>query len=166
MNNKIKIVLSLLLQSGLVLAYAPVNMFRPYDINWRMTDWKGKDVEEAKYRLGINVESGDTFRSRNFISDKAGLLSIYQATQSSIAMLLGAPAGSAIESLANEIMPATDDGTRGHFNLDGAKYREIAYTFYVNRDFELETVPGIFQLTGYLPFRAMKISGVGVFYPE
>jgi len=76
MNKTKKILLLLAIQTVLVQAYAPINVFRPYDINWRMSEWSGPGVKEAKYRFGINLEWGDTIKSRNTGSNKKDLLEI------------------------------------------------------------------------------------------
>ena len=62
----------------------------------------------------------------------------------------------------NAISPATDDGIRGHIKIEGAKYRDIMYTVYLQRAFKISGVLGKFHLTGHLPFRDMKITGINL----
>ncbi len=157
MNKKVLYIL-ILLQSAFVYGYAPMNLYRPYDINWRMEDrYLGK---KFKYKMGTNIEYGSTDDSRNWDSEKVNLLDMYQDSQSSIAMLLNPVIGSDIEKLAQDISPATDDGIRGHFKLEGARYKEFSATVYLQRLYEFESITGKFYLTGYLPLRDMRISNV------
>ncbi|MCK4265061.1 hypothetical protein KAW80_01750 [Candidatus Babeliales bacterium] len=159
MNTKFKFLLIFICSFNLK-AYAPTNFHRPYDTNFRMNAWRGRGINEAKFRIGGNFEYGNTTKARNWNSGKVDLLAMYQSSQSSISMLLGAEPGSSIDNLSKEISPATDDGVRGHFKLSGSKYEELAYTLYAQRYFNFESIPGRVLFTSYFPFRDMKISNV------
>ncbi|MFH1461380.1 MAG: hypothetical protein ABIF12_00315 [bacterium] len=154
----IKIVLLGLSFSGLISAFAPTNFYRPYDINWRMSDCKDK-----KFRLGVNVEYGDTNKSRDAGEQRTGVLRLYNQTESSLGMLLGADVGSDIYNLANLLLPAynpaTDDGVRGRFELDG-KYTQASVNFEGVYRMPVEVIPGKFELHLHVPFKYMQISNV------
>ena len=139
-------------------AFAPTNFYRPYDVNLRMTEWKG-----AKFSFGANFEYGNTGKCRDWNENKVNVLRIYSDTESSIAMLLGATRGSEIYNLANSLLPAyapaTDDGYRGRFKLDG-NYEGADLTFWGKYRLPIKTIPGTFDLYLFFPFKYMEIGNV------
>ena len=163
------LVLSTLLLYLPCAAFAPTNFFAPFDINWRTDVWPQTNVRPqekdtyTKFKLGAFAEYGDTQHGHNSDNDRTGVLSIYQDTQSSIAMLLGAPEGSPITTLARTLsaalLPATDDGCRGRFELDG-NYREFDYTFFGQYTFLIPNLPGNFDLTALVPFKERSINNI------
>jgi hypothetical protein len=138
-------------------AFAPTNFYRPYDINWRLPD------QNKKLRFGVNFEYGDTKKCRDFAEQRTNVLRIYNSTESSLGMLLGAEPGSDIYNLATLLLPAynpaTDDGVRGRFELDG-KYTQASLTFETMYKLPIETIPGNFELHLYVPFKYMKVGDV------
>ncbi len=139
-------------------AFAPINFHRPYDINFRMAEWEG-----TRFKFGANFEYGHTRRCRDWDENKVGVLQIYNQTESSLAMLMGAERGSDIHQLANRLLPAfapaTDDGVRGRFKLDG-KFEGYDLTFWGKYRLPLENVPGNFDFDFYVPFCYLEISDV------
>ncbi len=143
--------------SFLFASFAPTNFYRPYDINLRMSDWP-----DTRFKLGANFEYGRTHRGRNFSEDRCNVLSIYNETESSLAMLMGAKQGSDAYQLANKLIPAysptTDDGVRGHFKLDG-RYEGADLTFYGKYKIN-DVFSGFLDAYFYVPVRYMEISEV------
>ena len=144
--------------TNLISAFAPTNFYRPYDMNWRLPEVKDKD-----FRLGINVEYGDTNKCRDVGENRNGVLRLYNQTESSLGMLLGADPGSEIYALANLLLPAynpaTDDGVRGRFELDG-KYTQASLFFEAKYKLPIETMPGNFDIYLHVPFKYMQVSNV------
>jgi hypothetical protein len=139
-------------------AFAPTNFNRPYDINFRMAEWEG-----TKVKLGANFECGNTTKSRNGDEDKVDVLSLYNDTESSLAMLMGSENKSVIKDLADKLLPAfapaTDDGVRGRFKLEG-KYEEADLTFWGKYKIPLGSMPGNFDIYLYIPIRYMDVKDV------
>ena len=150
--------LSVFFTGNFLVAFAHTNFSRPYDINFRMAQWKGKD-----FRLGVNAEYGTTSSGRDWDENKVGTLRIYNDSESALTMLMGAQRGSDIYNLANALLPAfapaTDDGVRGHFKLDG-KYEELALTVHGKYNLPIEAIPGNFDISFYIPFRSMDVKNV------
>ncbi|MCK4650967.1 hypothetical protein KAT08_02205 [Candidatus Babeliales bacterium] len=152
------LVLSVLFISNFLLSYAPTNFHKPYDVNFRMAEWKG-----TRFRFGTNFEYGTTNKCRDFDENKVGVLRIYNKNESALAMLLGAKRGSDIHQLANNLLPAfapaADDGERGRFLLDG-KFEGLDFTFCGQYRLPIETIPGKFDFYTYIPFRYMRVGNV------
>lgn len=139
-------------------AFAPTNFSRPYDVNFRMEDWQG-----TNFKLGANFEYGNTTRGRNAEENECNVLQIYHHAESSLAMLMGAEKDSEINVLANKLLPAyspaTDDGYRGRFKLDG-KYEEADLTFWGKYRLPLKSLAGNFDIYLYIPVRYMEMKDV------
>ncbi|MBD3272777.1 hypothetical protein GF385_00300 [Candidatus Dependentiae bacterium] len=148
----------ILILTNSLSGFAPTNFYRPYDINWRLPDCKDK-----KFRLGVNFEYGDTNKCRDSGENRTGVLRLYNQTESSLGMLLGAEQGSDIYNLANLLLPAyspaTDDGVRGRFEIDG-KYTQASINFEGRYKLPIETIPGNFELYLHVPFKYMQVSNV------
>jgi len=152
MSKKAKVVLSVfgvmcLWASGM-LAYAPTNFHKPYDINFRMEEWKG-----TRFQAGASFEYGTTSKCRDWDENKVGVLRLYSPSESALTMLLGAQRGSDIYNLANRLLPAfapgTDDGRRGRFLLDG-EFEGLDLNFWGKYKLPIEKIPGNFDLYWYL----------------
>ncbi len=139
-------------------AFAHTNLYRPYDINLRMADW-----ENTSFKCGVNFEYGDTSKCRDWDENKVNVLQIFSPTESSLAMLAGAEPGSDIYEYANRFLPAfspaTDDGVRGHFKLDG-KFEGWDLTFWGQYRISSENIPGKFDVFLYVPFRYLELGDV------
>lgn len=139
-------------------AVAHTNFYKPYDINFRMEDW-----DNTKFRFGANFEYGDTSKCRDWDENKVNVLQIYSPTESSLAMLAGAELGSEIHDFASKFLPpygpATDDGCRGGFKLNG-EFEGWDLTFYGKYRLPSKGVPGEFDVFLYLPFCYMELSNV------
>ena len=139
-------------------AYTPTNFYRPYDINLRMAEWKGQNVA-----VGMNFEYGSARTGRNGSEDKTGVLRIYNQTESALAMLMGAQRGSQIYQLAQRLIPAhgpaTDDGVRGNFKLDG-DFQGLDWTIWTRCRLPIKTLPGSFDFYLYVPFRYIEIDDI------
>lgn len=144
--------------TNMVNAFAPTNFYRPYDINFRLPQ-----VKDKKFRFGVNVEYGDTNKGRNFAEKSTNVLRIYNQTESSLGMLLGADRGSNIYNLANLLLPAydpaTDDGLRGRFKLDG-KYTQATIDFEFVYKLPIKSIQGYFELYTHIPFKYQEVSDV------
>lgn len=140
-----------------IFAFAPTNFYRPYDINWRLPE------QNKKFRFGVNFEYGDTKKCRDFAEQRTNVLRLYNSTESSLGMLLGAEPGSNIYNLATLLLPiynpSTDDGIRGRFELDG-QYRQASLTIDTMYKLPIKTVPGNFELHLYIPFKYIEIGDV------
>lgn len=156
--KKLKVILLGLSFSTLAFAYPPTNFFTPYNINWRLPD-----VKDKKFLFGINFEHGNTNDCRNGGEDKAPVLRLYNATESSLAMLLGAQVGSDIYNKANLLLPAyapaTDDGVRGRFELDG-NFEQTNINLLAKYKLPIETIPGNFDLIVHVPATHMVVKDV------
>ena len=157
-NIKILMFMALCSASSEMSAFIHTNFNRPYDINFRMTEWKG-----TSFTFGINTEYGRTSKCKNLSDDTLGALQIFNDSESSLAMLMGANRGSSPHALASFFesprVNATDDGVRGHFKLNG-KYEELALTLYGKYRLPIKSVPGNFDLYLYAPLCYKGISGV------
>jgi hypothetical protein len=124
-----------------------------------MAEWKG-----TRFRFGTNVEYGTTTKCRDWDENRVGVLRLYNASESSIAMLMGAKRGSSIYERANLLIPAlagvTDDGKRGRFLLDG-RFEGLDFSFWGKYNIPVGKIPGNFDIYCYVPFRYMDISNVG-----
>jgi len=153
LNQKL-LIFFMLISSG-VSAFAPTNFYRPYDVDFRMYEWKHNN-----FRIGAFAELGKTTNSRNWDSNKVPTLQIYNDTESSIGMLLGVPRGSYLDKLAQSLgvsaAPATDDSCRGRFKLNGT-YKEHSYIFFTRYKLPI-VLDGTFELAMFVPFREIKIT--------
>jgi len=165
LKRKIYIIFFIFFVSGsnLMCSYAPVNFNKPYDVNYWMNDWyNGKKRELLK--IGCSAEYGTTKKSRNYSGDSVDLLSLYQNTQSSLAMLLGADSGSDIDNFGKDLLddinyPEVDDSYRGNFKVY-ARYHELDCNLFTQLNFHFESIPGKFDITAYAPIRYMAIKNV------
>ena len=153
------ILLFICIISSSLLSYAPTNFYRPHDVDFRLHEWK----KNNSLRFGVMAEYGETSKCRNWDSDKAHVLKIYNEYQSSVAMLLGAQAGSAIDNLANSFSvpyaTITDDGYRGAFRLDG-EYEEYNFVAFAKWKLPLNFLEGVSELNIFLPIKHMKFDKV------
>jgi len=140
-------------------AYSPTNFYRPHDVDFRSQEWKKNNC----LRFGDMAEYGETSKCRNWDSDKVHVLKIYNEYQSSVAMLLGAPSGSAAENLANSFSvpyaTITDDGYRGAFRLNG-EYKELSFIAFAKWKLPLNFVDGVSELNIFVPFKNMEFDNV------
>lgn len=144
--------------SSLILAFAPTNFYRPSDVNLKFPHCNDK-----KLQLGLNVEYGNTMKSRDFVENKVPALRLYNETESSLAMLMGADPGTEINNLANSLTfngnPISDDGIRGHFKLNG-RYEQINLNMVSKYKLPFNSTTGKFELLLYIPFKYMEIADV------
>lgn len=138
-------------------SYAPTNFFRPFDVDFRQHEW-GKN----NWRVGALAEFGKTSKGRDWDENKNNVLQLYDATQSSVAMLLGAPANSTIYNIANGLgissATITADSTRGKFVLTG-EYEEQDVTLFCKYKLP-ELIDGTFEAALYIPFKSVKYKNV------
>jgi len=155
----------LILGQTALVGYAPINFNKPYDANFRFSSWPSEKSKNKIELLKVvnTLEIGSKSKSLNWNKDSVGLLSIYQDTQSSLAMLLQAPQGSDAYNLQKNLQDAytapNSDGSRGAFRLSG-KFEGIDYSLYSQFNFKFESIPGRFDFTAYLPVRSLKIKNV------
>jgi len=140
-------------------AYAPTNFFRPYEVDYRLHDWK---TNKTNLRLGVAAEYGTTSKCRDWDENKKNVLQRYNEKESSIAMLLGAPTGSATDRFARSLglsaATATADGCRGAFTLTG-EYEQAGCTFFGKYKLPIN-LEGTFTLGVYVPLQSMEFKNV------
>jgi hypothetical protein len=158
--NKIKLLLRSVLCALVTFtanAYAPTNFDRPYEVDFRLYDW-----ENSKFRLGAEVEYGDSKRGFNSNEKKCNVLQIYNPQESSVGMLLGAPKGSTTEALARSLGigsgNGTNDGYRGQFNVKG-KYEETDCTFFSRYKLPIN-LDGTFYVSLFVPCKKIEYKDV------
>ena len=133
----------LFLSQTALVAYAPINFNKPYDANFRFSPWPSQNNKNKIELLKLvnTLEIGSKSKSLNWNKDSVGLLSIYQDTQSSLAMLLQAQQGSDVYNLQKKLQDAytapNSDGSRGSFRLKG-EFEGIDYSLYSNLILDLK----------------------------
>ena len=141
-------------------AMAPNNFFAPYDPNLRLAA-----APDTKFRVGLNVEGGSTRTGRDLNHNKSNVLQLYDATQSTIAMVMVPTC-----QIANQLpisLPVltswagapTDDGYRGHIQMTG-KFEQVDATVYGTYLLPQRIVPGDLSLSAYLPVRQVSVDGI------
>ncbi len=157
-KNITSVFCSFLFLSSTLVSYTPTNFNKPYDINFRMAEWKG-----TKFSFGTNVEYGQTSKSRDGNEKRVEMLRMHNPSESALSMLLGAKRGSDIHQLANLLIPAfapaLDDGRRGHFLLNG-KFEGLDFTFWGKYRLPIEAIPGKFDVFVYCPFRYLRVGDI------
>lgn len=138
-------------------SYAPTNFTRPYEVDFKLHEWN-KD----NFRIGAFGEYGTTKKCRDWDENKKNVLQIYNPQQSSVAMLLGAPAGSVIEKMAKDLGASantvTANGCRGQFTLTG-EYEEADATIFAKYKLPIN-LDGVFELACFVPFKHFKFKNV------
>jgi len=147
-----------LLVNKVCVSYAPTNFHKPYDVNFRMAEWK-----DTRFRFGTSVEYGTTSKCRDWDENKTNVLRLYNKSESALTMLMGAERGSQIHNLANVLLPAfapaTDDGRRGRFLLNG-EFEGLDVNFSGKYRLPIEKIPGNFDFYLYVPLRYMRLGNV------
>ncbi len=137
---------------------APTNFFFPHERIFRSETWEGSSL-----KLGAAVEDGSSRTSFNFSEEKVPLLGIYNFSESGIAMLMGSTPGTPTYNLANSLLaslgPATDDGFRGRFVLNG-KYEQTQLTIFARYRLPGLLLGGHLEIGAYVPFRSIDITEV------
>lgn len=163
-RKKIIIILSSAILPIKILTFAQTPFYKPYDINYRTDLYNFSDEQSdshyAHLKVGVSSEYGETDKSLNGSAERTSLLSIYHHSESSLAMLQGAQAGSPIKQLANQLNSAligvTDDGKRGRLKFYG-KYSELDFNLYASYWFRVYKIPGHFHVNLYIPFRDKRV---------
>ncbi len=164
MKKILLLVAPIVFSAPLSASIAPTDFFRPWDIAYYTEYWPQEDGGSyKKFKTGVQVEYGDTSDGWNFSNDKSGVLRIYNDTESAIAATFGAPPCTALDdlsrSLSGALSPATDDGCRGRFRVDG-RYRELDVTWFSQYNFLVDGVEGNFDVSLYVPFVDKKFTDV------
>lgn len=125
-----------------------MNLLRPYDSLIRPAYSHG-------YRFQFSLV-GETGISDKSFSDecRTNVLRIWNANQDGLAMLDGFADTTEIGRKRIEV-DANDDGTRGHFCVDGSLHNQFS-AYFGARAFFREN----WTLSAYLPFYAMKLNDV------
>jgi len=148
----------ILVQNVQLFSFASTNFYRPYDINFKTADVRGKD-----WKVGVNFEHGSTSNGRDLSENKANILRLANSTESSIAMLTNFPKDSDPWKILNDLpfkfSATTDDGVRGHFKFSG-DFEETDFTIWGRYRLPLPSLPGKFDFYAYVPFKDIKISNV------
>lgn len=139
--------------------------YRPYDINYRTDLYKISDSKIGHLKIGTTFEIGGATKSLDESGSSVSLLSIYHNSESSLAMLQGAPEDSKTAQLANELNTmlagATDDGKRGRIKFH-AKFKEMDYNIYTSYWFQFYKIPGYFHFATYLPIRSKLVKNLSI----
>lgn len=142
-------------------ALPPTVLSRAYD-----ADYGIKHNEEERFIVGTTVEGGCGTSSYDEDEHKNRLLSLYSPTQSSIAFLANAPAGSAASNLWRNLNlgpyslnDSANDDYRGQFIVNG-KYSQIDLTLFARYKLPFSIIPGEWTLSCYLPVSHAELSGV------
>lgn len=151
-------------------AFAPTDFFAPFDPALRLPPAPHRDP----LRLGINVEYGDTSRSRNWEGDRRDLLQVNDDTESALAMFEGNQvtvnniddfldiktqlhlSGGCSRSGGTTGCRVFDDGAAGHLKLSG-KFEQLDVTPHVRYVLPLKLFPGDLALSAHLPIRHAKV---------
>lgn len=152
-----KIIFFICISSMSLHAYAPTNFYRSHDIDFRLYEW-----QHNNFRLGSSIEYGKTSKCRDWDENKHNVMQLYNPTESSVAMLLGAPAGSTIDDLAKALgvsaATVTDDDYRGRFKLCG-EYKEIDLTLFGHYKLPIN-LAGTFEIAFFVPLKSMEFAQV------
>lgn len=119
--------------------------------------------ENSNIKLDVTLEDGSTRSSRNSAQDKVDFLAIYNPSESSLAMLLGALEGSSINAFANSLLtplgPVTDDGVRGHFLID-SHFEQTEVTLSARIRIPAAVFSGFADIGIYFPIKHVSIAHI------
>lgn len=161
------LVLSVVMLSSSVGAFAPSNEFRPYDAALQLL----KPRKTGPFRLSIDGEYGSRTTGRNWDAKRRNVLALHDDSESTIGMVQDPvnPNASLQALLADQAAflaahpPLTikdfDDGARGHVQLSG-KYSGMNVNFNGSYILPLKQIPGQFDVRLHVPVVAKKISDV------
>jgi len=173
-NTKNIVVLAILAISVVAgaRAFAPTNFFTPWDPALRLPP-AGKSTP---FRIGVNMEYGDTHNGRNWDDKKRNVLRLYDETQAAIPALEQPSAAIDTPDFENLIHQlriagwrpggvngggAWDDGTRGHLLLNG-KFEQFDVTPHMRYILPFKSFPGSLALSAHLPIRHAEIDNVSI----
>ncbi len=143
--------------------YFMSNFNVPYDITFRVPSWPRKDGKPERFILSNVLEIGSTEHSYSSCTERAPLLEIYQPSESTLAMLMGAPKNSCATALIPQLAPGLamlgDDGCRGHVKFFG-KYHEWNYNIFGHLNFRIPTIDGNFYTELYIPIRHRSFTDI------
>lgn len=149
-------------------AFAPTNFFPPYDPALRLPPASDKDP----FRIGLNIEWGETHNCRNWDGDKHNVLQIHNDSESSIAALYNPTTAVATADFLNlnrllriaggAWRPggvggggAFDDGVRGHIRWTG-HFEQVDFTPHLRYEFPFNFA-GHLAISAMLPIRHAEI---------
>jgi len=160
MNKKFILTLAVLFLFKNAFGYAPTNFYRPFEVDFRNYEWGN---EKLNLRVGAFAEYGQTDDCRDWDENKNNVIRLYNQTESSLAMLLGAPKDSQIYKIANSLgvssAVATSDDYRGKFFLNG-EYEETNLVFFSRYKLPI-TLDGTFELSLFVPLKSMEFKNIG-----
>ncbi len=140
-----------------IICYPPTNFFKPFEHDFRLYEWKNNN-----FRIGASGEYGQTNNCRDWDENKHNVLQMYNAKESSIAMLLGAPKDSVTDKLAKSLgvsaATATQDDNRGRFILTG-EYEEYDVNLFAKYKLPIN-IDGTIELSCFIPFKSLEIKNV------
>lgn len=135
-------------------AHASMNLLRPYDTLIRPYPPSPKPDRSVWWQDFFIGEGGVSSKGFNGDAHHVDATRIWQCTQDSLAMLDGFPDDSDIGKKRIEV-DANDDGTRGHFLVDGDLDTKFAGA-YALRAFFLKS----WSVSAYLPFYVQELKNV------
>lgn len=118
---------------------------------------------KKKHKTGILCEAGKTCNGRNFDTKKSNVLSIFDRTQSSVAMFLNPqitiPEAENIRRYFRAPHEIVDNGITGHFSLTG-KYEEISFNLWHRSTLPLKNIPGVTYFSALLPLHQVEMKEI------
>lgn len=132
-------------------AYAQINIFRPYGINFRHK--KKKEAHDKIFSL--RSAFGFSQKARNNDGDKVSSPQYLFADQNALAMLKGMPEGSETAALAERINVDEDTGVRGHYKVTGDYQVPFQLVFAGHYHLDDEWSAGV-----HVPFYHMKFDNI------
>lgn len=156
-SSKIVFIMSLALYGANAFSFIDTGFYKPYDVNLKLSD-----PYKSNWRVGLNFEHGSSSECRDFDENRVNVLSMYNKTESSLAMFLN-PVDEAlakqINGLGFNLGALADDGIRGHFKFSG-DYSETDVNLWTKYAFNLNSIPGNFNFHCFIPFKKKEISNV------
>jgi hypothetical protein len=144
--------------NGMLNAFFPINIFRPFDINLMPEPWPGKCLQlTGFYEAGFNFHgfAPDENEESITFTRKMNPLQMFQDTQNSLAMFKGLDPESDLAQFAQQFNADDDDGVRGHL-LPRARLRVPTNLIFSARYY----LPCNINVSIHVPFIAMELCDV------
>lgn len=153
-----RLVVSAIMISGSIGAFAPSNEFRPYDAAFSLLRPRKNDI----FKLSVDGEYGARRSGRNWDSKHKNVLALHDDSESAIGMVQEpVNATASLIAAQKQINPSIikDDGKRGNIAFAG-KYSGMNVNVNGSYVLPFKEIPGQFDVRFYVPVVAKKISDV------
>lgn len=131
------------------LAFFPINLFKNYDVNFRVSRCGCEKVQFA-----VLYEHLISAKGRDFNGNITNILQIWNIDQDALTMIRGFEPNSDIGKIAAALNDVNDDGIRGHF-LPTAKIESDSAIIFAKY-----YLPHNFSFDLHLPVYSMKLKDV------